>query len=173
MNTRIQMNTLGLAIGILISVLGSNLSAQEKQDPTAESDVIKQTMSKIREVEKLDSYVEQNKALTASNKQLQAELAGIKKQVAKLTADLTEQTAKLRKQLLQMPTFEIKSKILGGGRNMAILQSKDRNFRIRVNTEMSVPVSEGIWVLMQVKNISKELIELHFPELERTVYLYD
>ena len=31
----------------------------------------------------------------------------------------------------------------------------------------------GFWVLMHVKNISKEMIELYFPELERTVYLYD
>ena len=162
-----------LLLASLITLLSTSLYAQDKQDPTAQSDVIQKTMSKIREVEKLDTYIEQNKALKATNEQLKKELASIKKQVAKLTTDLTQQTAKLRKQLLQMPTFEVKSKILGGGREMAILQSKDRSYRIRLNTEMSVAVADGIWVLMQVKKISKDMIELHFPELERTVYLYD
>ena len=56
---------------------------------------------------------------------------------------------------------------------MALLKSKDTVIRIRDKTEMSVTVADGVWVLMQVKNISKDMIELYFPELERTVYLYD
>ncbi len=56
---------------------------------------------------------------------------------------------------------------------MALLKSKDTVIRIRANTEMSVPVTDGVWVLMQVKKISRDMIELYFPELERTVYLYD
>ncbi|MDG1875754.1 MAG: hypothetical protein P8J27_17715 [Mariniblastus sp.] len=153
--------------------LTHNAVGQEKQDPTADSDVIKQTMSKILNVEKLDAFQELNKTLKAENAKLKLDLASINKQLAKLTKDLADQTAQLRKQLLQMPTFQVQSKILGGGNNIALLKSKDRVIRIRSNTEMSVAVSEGIWVLMQVKNISKDMIELHFPELERTVYLYD
>jgi len=162
-----------LAVAILQIGLGDHCAAQEKQDPTAESDVIKQTLSKIRDVEQLNSFQEQNKALKAENGKLKGEIASIKKQIAKLTQDLAQQTAKLRKQLLQMPTFEVQSKVLGGGKSMALLKSKDKVIRIRDNTEMSVAVADGVWVLMQVKKISKDMIELHFPELERTVYLYD
>jgi hypothetical protein len=79
----------------------------------------------------------------------------------------------LRKQLLQMPTFNVQSKIINGSQSAAILKSKDTVIRIRNKTQLSVPVSDGVWVLMQVRNISKDMIELYFPELERTVYLYD
>lgn len=153
--------------------LASTSLAQEKKDPTSESDVIKQTLSKIRDVERLDTFVLQNKALVEENKKLKADVASINKQIAKLTKDLAEQTAMLRKQLLQMPTFEVQSKILGGRLSMALLKSKDSVIRIRDKTKMSVSVAEGVWVLMEVKNISKDMIELYFPELERTVYLYD
>jgi DNA anti-recombination protein RmuC len=148
-------------------------SAQEKQDPTAPSDIIKETLSKIRDVEKLDTFIQQNNALKTENQKLKKDVAKIQQQLAKLTKDLESQSANLRKQLLQMPTFQVQSKILGNGRSMALLKSKESVIRIRTNTEMSVPVAEGVWVLMQVKKISKDMIELYFPELERTVYLYD
>ena len=167
---------IAFAVSALVAIqfaFAGNCSAQEKQDPTAESDVIKQTLSKIRDVEQLNTFQEQNKALKSENGKLKGEIASIKKQLAKLTQDLAQQTAKLRKQLLQMPTFEVQSKVLGGGKSMALLKSKDKVIRIRDNTEMSVAVADGVWVLMQVKKISKDMIELHFPELERTVYLYD
>lgn len=147
--------------------------AQDKKDPTAESDVIKQTIAKIRDVDQLENFQKQNSTLRTENNKLKQEIASIKKQLAKLTSDLAQQTAKLRKQLLQMPTFEVQSKVLGGGKSMALLKSKDKVIRIRSDTEMSVTVADGVWVLMQVKKISKDMIELHFPELERTVYLYD
>jgi hypothetical protein len=153
--------------------LASTSQAQEKKDPTSESDIIIQTLAKIRDVERLDTFVAQNKALVEENKKLKADVASINKQITKLTKDLAEQTAMLRKQLLQMPTFEVKSKILGYGQSMALLKSKDAVIRIRDKTKMSVTVADGVWVLMEVKNISKDMIELYFPELERTVYLYD
>jgi hypothetical protein len=45
--------------------------------------------------------------------------------------------------------------------------------RVRNKMELSVPVSEGVWVLMRVENISKDQIELSFPEMARTIFLYD
>ncbi len=100
-------------------------------------------------------------------------MLSINKQVAELTKELADQQAKLRKQLLQMPSFELKAKVIGNGEGMAILKSKERYFRIRTDTKMSVPVADGVYVLMHVKKISKEVIELHFPELERDLFLYD
>ncbi len=149
------------------------VAAQENQDPTAPSDAISQTLSKIRDVERLDTFLAQNNALKVENQKLKVDIASIQKQIAKLIKDLEEQKAKLRKELLQMPTFEVQSKVIGGGLGMALLKSKDAVIRIRDKTEMSVPVADGVWVLMQVKKISKDMIELYFPELERTVYLYD
>lgn len=182
MNLKTKLNVSKLLVFFAMAICvcltsASNGFAQPaqkaKQDPTAPSDMIQKTISKIRDVERLDAFLEQNKALQAENNKLKGEVASIKKQIAKLTQDLAQQTAKLRKQLLQMPTFQVQSKILGGVRSMALLKSKDKVIRIRANTEMSVTVADGVWVLMQVKKISKEMIELHFPELERTVYLYD
>ncbi|QEG23105.1 coiled-coil domain-containing protein [Mariniblastus fucicola] len=152
---------------------GTALQAQEKQDPTAASDVIKATLSKIRDVERLDAFVEQNNQLKAENATLKKNIADIQKQLAKLTRDLADQTVKLRRQLLQMPIFQVQSKVIANGNSMAILKSKDTIIRIRTNTEMSVPVADGVWILMEVKKISKDMIELNFPELGRTVYLYD
>ncbi len=171
--SKFRARTLLLGICSVLTLLVVPVVGQDKKDPTSDSDIIKQTMSKIRDVEKLDSYIAQNKKLTETNKQLQGQIASINKQVTKLTKDLAEQQAKLRKQLLQMPSFEVKAKILGNGRNMAILQMKDRTIRIRLGTKMSLPVADGVYLLMQVKEISKEMIELHFPELERDLYFYD
>jgi len=176
MNTKFTIRFVVSAILFAVATFtcSSNAIAQDKKDdPTAPSDVIAQTLAKIRDVEQLNTFVEQNQALQAENVKLKADVASIQKQIAKLTKDLAEQTLKLRKQLLQMPTFQVQSKVIGGGHAMALLKSKDTVIRIRDNTEMSVPVTDGVWVLMQVKNISKDMIELYFPELERTVYLYD
>jgi seryl-tRNA synthetase len=171
-STRLVLS-LTLLFVMQLWVATSGHAQEKKNDPTAPSDVIEQTLAKIRDVEQLNSFVEQNQALKAENVKLKADVASIQKQIAKLTKDLAEQTAKLRKQLLQMPTFQVQSKVIGGGRSMALLKSKDTVIRIRANTEMSVPVTDGVWVLMQVKKISRDMIELYFPELERTVYLYD
>ena len=120
-----------LVLGIVQIHLATNATAQEKQDPTEASDVIQQTLSKIRDIEKLDTFVQQNQALKEENKKLKSSIASIQKQVTQLTKDLAEQTAKLRKQLLQMPTFQVQSKVLSDGRGMAILKSKDTVIRIR------------------------------------------
>lgn len=175
MNRKTQTR-LSFLIAVFCAVpfgLATTVHAQEKKDPTAQSDIIQQTLSKIRDVERLDTFVAQNELLKEENKQLKASIASIQEQITKLTKDLADQTALLRKQLLQMPTFVVQAKILSDGRSIAILKSKDTVIRIRDKTMMSVTVADGVWVLMEVKNISKDMIELYFPELERTVYLYD
>ena len=50
---------------------------------------------------------------------------------------------------------------------------KDRTLRIRAGKPVSVPVADGVYVLMDVKEISKEGIKLFFPELERDLFLID
>lgn len=170
-----RISTIVLAFMVALVFFGGSAAQaqEEKQDPTAASDVIKATLSKIRDVERLDAFVEQNSQLTAENRALKKSIAEIQKQLTKLTRDLADQSVKLRKQLLQMPNFQVQSKLIASGRSMAILKSKDTILRIRTDTEMSVPVADGVWILMQVKKISKDMIELHFPELGRTVYLYN
>ena len=169
---------ISLFLFVVVASLGSalDLAAQDKKkDPTVDSDVIKKTMSKIREVEKLDAYVAQNKQLVDANKALQKQIASINKQVAKLQKDLAGQQAKLRKQLLQMPSFKVKAKIIGNGKNMALLQMKSQERPLLITSEVpvSIQVSDGVYLLMQVKKISKNAIELHFPELERDLFLYN
>lgn len=158
---------------ITISLLcWSSVTVAQETDPTKKSDMIKTTMSKIRDVEKLDTFIAQNNTLKQENAKLKSEVASIKKQLTKLQADLKQQDVKIRKQLLQMPTFQVQSKVISGKNSVAYLKTKDTLLRVRSNMKMSVPISDGVWVLMDVKEISKDMIVLEFPELERTVYLY-
>ena len=63
-----------VVIGLMsLLLITSTTDAQEKQDPTAPSTVIEQTLSKIRDVEKLDTFVQQNATLVQENKKLKAE----------------------------------------------------------------------------------------------------
>ncbi len=168
------MNRWLLSIAVVITLTGfSGVVSAQENDPTAKSDIINKTLSKIRDVEKLDGFVEQNELLKKENQQLKAELASIKKQLAKLTADFEQQNAKIRKQLLQTPTFQVLSKVISGPSSMALLKTSTTQLRVKANTKLSVPVSEGAWVLMEVREISKDMIVLYFPELEREVFLYD
>ncbi len=157
----------------LLGVANPTFAQEAVQDPTKDSDVITATMAKIRDVEKLDSFQTENTALKEQNQLLQRDLASLTKNVADLSQQLAQQKELLQRQLLQMPTFTVKSKVIGNGMEMAVLQSGDKTIRIRSNTELSVPVSEGVWVLMRVEKISKDLIELNFPEMSRVLYLYD
>lgn len=145
---------------------------QQKKDPTAQTKVIQETLAKIRDVEKLDTYIEANKELKKQNALLQKSLRDLTGKVNKLTVQLRQQQESLRKQLLQMPKFQVQSKILGKVVSMAILESNSRTILIRSNTTMSVPVN-NVWVLMEVRKITKDMIELYFPELKRSVFLND
>ena len=147
--------------------------AQENTDPASDSKIIKETLSKIRQVEQLDNFIQQNNELKAENGELKKQIASLDKQVKKLTQELKVENERLRKQLLQLPTFEVKSKLVGATRSVAVLQFEQKSIRIRQGLQMSVPVANGVWTLMKVLKISNEFIELEFPELERTILLYD
>ena len=161
-----------LAFAVSVCWLGCGWVVAQEKDPTANSEVINKTISKIRDVERLDSFIQQNNALKAENAKLKQSVASIQQQLNSLKKQMEQQNAKLRKQLLQMPTFQVMSKVLAGSRSVAYLKTKTTMLRVRSNMELSVPVSDGVWVLMKVKEISKDMIVLEFPELERTIYLY-
>lgn len=165
--------TICLSVFVLFTAWGNvSVSLGQENDPTANSQMIDKTISKIRDVERLDTFIQQNNALKAENAKLKQSVASIQQQLTKLKKELEQQNAKLRKQLLQMPTFQVMSKVLAGNRSVAYLKTKSTLLRVRSNMSLSVPVSDGVWVLMKVKEISKDMIVLEFPELERTIYLY-
>ena len=173
MNKSLKCFLFSASIALLAGLASTPAANAQEQDPTQESDVIKETMAKILEVEKLDSYIQANAQLKSENATLKKQLADLAKQVSALSTQLTQQREQLQRQLLQVPTFEIKSKIISGGRGTAVLQSGNRLYRVRSDTQISIPVKDGVWVLMKVEKISKDLIQLSFPEMSRTVYLYD
>jgi uncharacterized protein YlxW (UPF0749 family) len=148
-------------------------SQSQAQDPTQDSDIMKAMMSKIRDVENLDTFVNENKTLREENTTLKTQLASLTKSVNELTQQLAQQKEVLQRQLLQLPSFEVKSKIIGNGTAMAVLDSSGKQYRIREATELSVQAADGIWVLMRVEKISKDFIELSFPEMSRRLFLYD
>ena len=92
-------------------------------------------------------------------------------QVARMI--VATQQERLRKQLLHLPRFEVKSKLVGAKKSMAVLQFGEKSIRIRMGIEMDVPVADGVWTLMKVEQISTDFIKLTFPELERQIVLYD
>lgn len=151
----------------------SSAWAQEEEDPASDSKVIEETLSKIRQVEDLEKFIGENSTLKAQNAELKKQIASLDQQVKKLTQELKVENERLRKQLIELPTFQIKSKLVGSTRAMAVLQFGEKSLRIRQDIEMSVPVTSGVWTLMKVIKISNDFIELEFPELERTVILYD
>ncbi len=152
----------------------------DKTDPTAKTNMMAETLNKIRNVEQLDKFVKENSALKTENKGLKAnignlnkQIAGLNKQIQKLTNDLKAENERMKKQLLQLPSFELKSRVVGPERSTALLKQGERTLKIREGMEMSVLVKDGVYVLMKVDKISKEAVELSFPELSRTIILYD
>jgi regulator of replication initiation timing len=159
---------------ILVGILCPFAMAQEPAaDPAAPSTIVQQTLAKIRDVEKLDKYIGENTLLKTENTTLKTQIASLGLQVAKLTEELKLENERLRKQLLELPNFSLKSKVLAGANAMAVLQLGERSFRIRNDVEMTIPLSNGVWILMKVEKITKDVIELKFPELDRTVVIYD
>lgn len=149
------------------------LIAQNKSDPASKTPIIDKTLGKIRNVEQLDKFIAENTKLKNENKGLKGQIASLGKQVAKLTKDLKTENARMKKQLLQLPTFELKSKIVGANKSIAILQQGEKYLRVREGTKMSVLVKEGVWVLMHVEKITKDVVELNFPELDKKIFFYD
>jgi predicted RNase H-like nuclease (RuvC/YqgF family) len=161
---------------VVLLAIGCSVPAaaqQESADPASDSKVIEETLSKIRQVEDLEKFISENTSLKSENEQLKQQIASLDEQVKKLTEELRVENERLRMQLVQMPTFRIKSKLVGSSGAMAILDFGEKSIRIRQDVELSVPVADGVWTLMKVLKISNDFIELEFPELERTVLLYD
>ncbi|MEZ6094013.1 MAG: hypothetical protein R3C03_07205 [Pirellulaceae bacterium] len=160
-----------VAVVFVILSATSAIAQDQVKDPTQESDVIKATMAKIREVEKLDSYISENTSLKELNKTLQQQLAALNKQVTELTKQLADQKEMLQRQLLQMPSIKVKSKILREGVATAVLQVDEKTIRVYQGRELSLEVKPGVWVLMEVAEISKDEIYLKFPEMSRELRL--
>ncbi len=148
-------------------------AAAEKQDPATPSDIITQTLLTIRGVDNLNRYIEENKSLVTENQTLKQQLASLNAEVAKLTKMVQAQTEQLKTPLLTLPEFKIKSKVVGNGGGQAILEIDGKSIRIRENVKMSLPLPNGVWALIQVQKISKDMVEINFLELNRVVTIYD
>ncbi len=175
MTPSIQRLILLLAIAASLLISGPAACAQDNQDadPTAESDVIQETLKTIKEVERLNEYIAQNKSLLESNKNLVAQIAILTKQIADLTKQVATQNDSIRKQLLSLPPLVVRAKVIGPTSSMAVIGFGDTSIRIRSEMKMNVPVQNGIWTLMEVNKITKDVIELNFTELGRVITIYD
>jgi hypothetical protein len=159
--------------GLLILIVVPSGLAIAQEDPASDTPIISETLGKIKEVENLDKYIAANAQLTEDNKVLREQIAGLTVQVQKLTQDLLIENERLRKQSLELPDFTVKARIFSSTSAMAVLQYGEKTIRIREGTRLSVPIPSGIWVLMEVQKISKDTIELRFPELERDIVIFD
>lgn len=168
---KIQSLGIGLIVVVICASMGVTVSAQD--DPATQSSLMEETLKTIKEVENLNQYIAENKALKDTNKGLQGQIASLSKQVKQLTQQLKTSTETTRKQLLALPEFKVKSKLVGKTSAIAVLDMGGKVVRIRDKVEMSVPVVNGAWTLMRVEKITKDVIELKFIELDRTITIYN
>lgn len=145
----------------------------EEQDPASPTPMIEETMRTIREVENLNKYVQENLALKKENADLKNQIASLTKEVQKLTQQIATQTDTIRKQLLSLPELKIQSKVIAPNDARAVLDVGGKLIRIRENVEMSIPVENGVWTLINVQKISKDVVEINFSELGRMITIYD
>ena len=162
----------------LVSLTAGSVLAQD--DPATQSNLIAETLKTIKEVENLNAYMTQieelkkaNGSLQQANKGLQGQIASLGKQVAQLTAQIKTSNETLREQLLTLPDFKVKSKLVGKTSAIAVLEMGDNVVRIRDKMKMNVPAENGVWTLMEVQKITKDVIELNFIELDRVITIYN
>ena len=164
----------GLLIGLLTLLFAmTGQVGLSQDDPATQTTVMEETLKTIKEVEKLNQYIESNQALTTQNKELNGQIASLSKQVQELTAQIQTSNETLRKQLLSLPEFKVKSKMVSKSGAIAVLEMGTKIVRIRDKVEMSVPVENGVWTLMRVEKITKDVIELKFLELDRIITIYN
>lgn len=162
---------LAIVVSTVISCFAATSFGQD--DPATQTNVMEETLKTIKEVENLNQYLAENKSLRSENKQLKGQLASLTKQIQQLTNQIKTSNETLRKQLLTLPQFEVKSKMVSASSAVAVLDMGGKLVRIRDKVEMSVPVQNGVWTLMRVEKITKDVIELKFLELDRTVTIYN
>lgn len=169
-----------MIIGVFAFLLVGTGTALAQDDPATQSNLIEETLKTIKEVESLNQYIAQieelkkaNKSLNDANKGLQGQIASLGKQVAQLTEEIKTSNETLRKQLLTLPEFKVKSKLVGKNSAIAVLDMGGKLVRIRDKVKMSVPVENGVWTLMEVQKITKDVIELKFTELDRVITIYN
>lgn len=169
-----------MIMGVAAFFLFGAAAASGQDDPATQSNLIEETLKTIKEVENLNQYIAKieelqkaNKSLNETNKGLQGQIASLGKQVAQLTEEVKTSNETLRKQLLTLPEFKVKSKLVGKSSAIAVLDMGGKLVRIRDKVKMSVPVENGVWTLMEVQKITKDVIELKFTELDRVITIYN
>ncbi len=169
-----------LALGVFVVSLMTAGTAIAQDDPATQSNLIEETLKTIKEVESLNQYIAQiaelqkaNGSLQEANNALQGQIASLGKQVGQLTEEVRTSNETLRKQLLTLPEFKVKSKLVSGSSAIAVLDMGGKLVRIRDKVKMSVPVENGVWTLMEVQKITKDVIELKFTELDRVITIYN
>lgn len=169
-----------ITFGIFVVALLFTGTVSAQDDPATQSSLIEETLKTIKEVENLNQYIAQieelrkaNGSLKESNKKLQGQIASLGKQVGQLTEEIKTSNETLRKQLLTLPEFKVKSKLVSRSSAIAVLDMGGKLVRIRDKVKMSVPVENGVWTLMEVQKITKDVIELKFTELDRVITIYN
>jgi FtsZ-binding cell division protein ZapB len=175
-----KLNRISAIGAVAVSLFATGSAFSQDDDPATQSSLMEETLKTIKEVESLNAYIAQigelkkaNQNLQEANKGLQGQIASLGKQVTQLTAEIKTSNETLRKQLLLLPEFKVKSKLVGKNGAVAVLMMGENIVRIRDKIKMSVPVQDGVWTLMEVQKITKDVIELNFIELDRVITIYN
>lgn len=165
---------LAVAIGVFVFGWSGHLAAQEEgQDPASDTKIIEETLGKIRDIERLDELLAANQQLAEQNKDLQKQIGELKQQVTQLTNELKLENERLRKQQIRLPEFVAKSRVIGTFGAVATIEFGDRQIRLREGLKMTIPIADDAWTLMEVQKITKDAIEIQFPELDRQITIHD
>ena len=117
-------------------------------------------MEKIRRIGEFDKLVKELESLKQENAQLLSTIASLKKELA------TKQT--------QLPVLRLKARAMLADQAVVQLEYGDKKtLSARVGSQVMLPLTNGETTEMKVVQITPELVELEFPELQRKIVLHD
>jgi len=128
-------------------------------DPATPSPKIREALELIRRVEEYDQLAREMQRLKAENDGLQQTIANLQEQLSKKSTEV--------------PEIIVRAKAIATGDALAMLEVGGATVRVRQGSELLVPAGRGENTPMRINHISPESIEVEFPELNRTVFLYD
>lgn len=135
------------------------------------------------EQDKVEELMQEVERLRAANAQLLETIDQMKEQTDRddLSNDPATASLKMRRILdatesgagVSVPAVTLKSKAVDDFQAIAVLGFGGTSLRVRPDVEVLIPVADGQLTSMKVTKIDMDVVQLEFPQLEQTVWLYD
>ena len=167
----------------------------ELKDPTQPSKLIQETKEKIRNVEQYDKLKRDFDKLVVDKSEMESKLNNqideltkekdnLQTEIANLKADFAKQLAEMRNALkamqteekvqkeIRLPEIEVKSKAIGDFQSIVTLSINGKSAYFQQGEMTKISIDGQKATAMVVKSISRNLVEIDFPELNRSLALH-